>query len=243
MSAELSLQGFVATGDRRGAADWLIAQFQRDVVGLCRAIVRDAGVAEDLAQDVFVRAFTSLDGFRGEASPRTWLLRIARNRFIDHLRQEGRVPWRDDSRAGEDPDLEAAEASLPECPVDAGLELHAALATLAPEERALVVFRVLHGLDYAELSREMTVAEGTLRMRYKRAIEKLREALSGEPVDYARSIRIHPSRAPAWISESRMELPVRCEDTALREALARTYLDESARLANPGALQRRLAGL
>ena len=48
-------------------------------------MVRDSRLAEDLSQDVFARAFAALDGFRGEASPRTWLLKIARNRCLDHL--------------------------------------------------------------------------------------------------------------------------------------------------------------
>src|SRR6186713_3237593 len=87
------LAHLIARGDRKHAASLLVRDHAPAVFALCRAMVRDPRLAEDLSQDAFARAFGALDGFRGEASPRTWLLKIARNRCLDHLDRERRAPW------------------------------------------------------------------------------------------------------------------------------------------------------
>src|SRR6185295_11719533 len=91
------------------AASMLIRQHAPAVFALCRAMVRDTPLAEDLSQDVFARAFGALEGFRGEASPRTWLLKIARNRCLDHLARARRDPARRD----DDLDLDGYASDAP----------------------------------------------------------------------------------------------------------------------------------
>jgi hypothetical protein len=151
-----------------------------------------------------------------------------------------RDPWHWDSQAGEDPDLQPEEPRLPEGPFGWRIDLHAALAALVPDERALVVFRVLHGLDYAELSREMGVAESALRMRYARALEKLRAGLADEP--RAVVSRGHALRdAAPFTDELRSAVSRLRRAPSLREELARVYFDESARLVDANALRERLA--
>src|SRR5688500_1721433 len=95
-------------GDVRSAGTLLVSRFADEVYALCRAMVHDAALAEDLSQDVFARAFTALRGFRGEASPRTWLLRIARNRCIDQLRADKRAI----ADEPDEPDEHASDAPL-----------------------------------------------------------------------------------------------------------------------------------
>ena len=238
MSAASPLTQYMSTGDRRGAGEWLVREFGREVVRLCQAIVRDETVAQDLAQDVFVRALTSLDGFRGEASSRTWILRIARNRCIDHLRSAVRDPWGGASVREFDPDGHYEEPALPD-PSGSRIDLRAALDELTPGERALVVLRVLYGRDYAELAKEMDLGEGALRMRYARAIAKLRAALevgvqlgcTDAGVAYGRSARFASRyEAPPTASDdsAASDLPTLLgirPDRPMRRALSALFLD------------------
>jgi RNA polymerase sigma-70 factor (ECF subfamily) len=168
--------GWVASGDLRRAGAWLVYRFSDEVFGLCAAMVHDRSAAEDLAQDVFGRAFAHLGTFRGEASARTWILAIARNRCIDHLRALRRDPWH-----GVDPDSEP-DAQPVEVPLPADLladraAVEHALAELAEGERALVVLRFRHGLEYAELAAAFGLREGAVRMRLSRALARMRQQL------------------------------------------------------------------
>ena len=145
---------YLDAGDLRQAGTWLVQRHARDVLGLCGAMVRDPTTAEDLTQDVFGKAFTALGQYRREASSRTWLLAIARNRCIDHLRAMRRDPWRgvppDDASA--DPDRVPDPTPLSPELLTSRAQVEAALDELAEGERALVVLRYRHGLDYRELA-------------------------------------------------------------------------------------------
>lgn len=139
-------------------------------------MVRDRELAEDLAQDTFARAFAGIDGYRGEAAPRTWLLAIARNRCLDHLAHARRAPW------GADPDPEP-DAHVMDQPAPFDLlanrdDAQRAMAVLAENERALVVLHYGHGVGYPELADSFGIAQGAVRMRVSRALAKMREALA-----------------------------------------------------------------
>lgn len=171
------LSGLLARGDLRSAGQWLVERYARDVVGLCRAMVRERHLAEDLAQDTFSNALVELGGFRQDASARTWLLTIARNQCIDHIRRTKRAPlqeWGDD---GFEPDEHADPAPLAVERFLDQREIQLALDTLAESERALVVLRFRHGLDYPELANVFGVKQGTVRMRLSRALGRMRNQL------------------------------------------------------------------
>ncbi|MFT5355470.1 MAG: RNA polymerase sigma-70 factor (ECF subfamily) [Polyangiales bacterium] len=159
--------------DMNAAALYLVSQHADEVLGLCRAMVRDEATAEDLSQDVFGRAFSALADFRGEASSRTWILRIARNRCIDHLRLV--------QRDLHDEEISPEEAAAPEPRVDDLLaargQVRIGLAALEENERALVMLRFGHGLGYNELAATFGLSEGSTRMRISRAVAKMRQAL------------------------------------------------------------------
>jgi len=182
MNADHSqLATLLAQGDRSSAASLLVQHFAPAVFALCRALVRDARLAEDLSQDAFARAFAALDGFRGEASPRTWLLKIARNRCLDHLARVRRAPWAgyDDS----EPDDHAAEEPPPIDLLTRREDAQRALAVLGEGERALVVLHFGHGVGYPELADSFGLREGTVRMRISRALGKMRAALRRDELD------------------------------------------------------------
>jgi RNA polymerase sigma-70 factor (ECF subfamily) len=153
----------------------LVRTYAADVFALCRAMVRDVALAEDLAHDAFARAFAALDGYRGEASPRTWLLKIARNRCLDHLARAKRAPW------GNDPDPEPDDHVMDQpAPYDLLAnrdDAERAMSVLAETERALVVLHYGHGVGYAELADSFGLAQGAVRMRMSRALAKMRAAL------------------------------------------------------------------
>jgi RNA polymerase sigma-70 factor, ECF subfamily len=170
------LAGLIARGDRERAASLLVQDHAPAVFALCRAMVRDSRLAEDLSQDAFARAFGALDGFRGEASPRTWLLKIARNRCLDHLAHARRAPW-----AGHDdpePDDHAADEPPPYDLLARREDAERAMAVLGESERALVVLHFGHGIGYPELADSFGLREGAVRMRISRALARMRFALA-----------------------------------------------------------------
>lgn len=174
MSTETNeLWNYLQRRDMNGAALHLVSEHADEVLSLCRAMVRDEVVAEDLSQDVFGRAFAALASFRGEASSRTWILRIARNRCIDHLRLA--------ERSLADDGASTDEAPTPEPRIDDLLaargQVRIGLDALEENERALVMLRFGHDLAYGELAATFGVSEGSARMRVSRAVAKMRRAL------------------------------------------------------------------
>ncbi len=176
----------VMEGDVRAAGTLLVHGHADEVYAMCRAMLRDGTLAEDVSQDVFVRAFKALPAFRGEASVRTWILRITRNRCIDELRARKREP-RDEP---DEPDAQPApEPSIADL-VERRQDVRAGLEALGETERALVVLRFGHGLGYPELADAFDLAQGAVRMRLSRAVAKMRAAIE----------------APAAMSEAAFDL-------------------------------------
>ena len=199
------LARLIARGDRRRAAALLVREHAPAVFALCRAMVRDPRLAEDLSQDAFTRAFGALDGFRGEASPRTWLLAIARNRCLDHLVRARRAPW-----AGHDdaePDDHAADEPPPFDLLSRREDAERAMAVLGESERALVVLHFGHGVGYLELADSFGLREGAVRMRISRALAKMREALREDaPVEDDLDLDEAASRDLSMLGESDAEV-------------------------------------
>jgi len=182
MDQSTELARLIARGDRGRAASLLVKEYAPAVFSLCRAMVRDSRLAEDLSQDAFARAFAALDGFRGEASPRTWLLKIARNRCLDHLDRLKRIPW-----GGEEPEPDELSSDDP-APIDLlsrRQDAERAMAVLAEGERALVVLHFGHGVGYPELADSFGIREGAVRMRISRALARMRAALAATDAEAA----------------------------------------------------------
>ena len=194
-------------GEVRAAGTLLVEGYADEVYALCRSMVRDATAAEDLSQDVFSRAFTALPGFRGDASVRTWILKIARNRCIDHLRARGRAPLSEDAEPDTQPGPEPSVADL----LTRRQDVQAGLAALTESERALVVLRFGHELDYPELADAFGLGKGAVRMRVSRAVAKMRDAIVGQaPPDLgAPAAAGAPAPAPAAPRRRRAAMPGR----------------------------------
>jgi RNA polymerase sigma-70 factor (ECF subfamily) len=133
----------------------------------------DAQSADDVTQEVYLRALPALGRFRGDASARTWLLSIARRTCADVLRRRGRQRrlW---ARlvAQPDPAAEAVPAA------DGEVELAALLAGLDDDRREAFVLTQVIGLPYAEAAEVCGVPVGTIRSRVARARADLVEDLA-----------------------------------------------------------------
>ncbi len=133
------------------------------------------GEAEELVQDTFVRAFGSLDTFRGDASLRTWLFTIERRLILDRRRAE--------RRRGTDVELDASHAMTTHDPLDALVadesreRLRIAVERLSPTQREVFTLRVGEGLSYREIAEAVGTTEGAARVHYHNAMRTIKEFL------------------------------------------------------------------
>lgn len=170
---ELATQA--ARGDRVALSDFVRAT-QADVWRLCAHLV-DRQSADDLTQDVYVRAITSLPRYRGDSPARLWLLGIARHVCVDEVRKRSRR-----RRIGIRRDR-ALDTIVPDPTGSADLD--ALLAGLDPDQRAAFVLTQVLGLRYAEAAEALGCPVGTVRSRVSRAREALVTALADPDQDAA----------------------------------------------------------
>jgi RNA polymerase sigma factor (sigma-70 family) len=175
LSDETLLAG-LASGDAEAAAAF-VRRFQRRVYGLAVTMLRDAVLAEEVAQETFVRAWrhaATYDARRGRVP--TWLLAIARNLAIDRARMRSPTPV--------DPDVIASELDLAhvDSPIDVGERdrLRRAIASLPDEQRRALVLATYAGRTASEIAELDGVPLGTVKTRIRSAMLKLRESLGVE---------------------------------------------------------------
>lgn len=142
---------------------------QAEVWRFCAGLV-DPTSADDLTQEVYLRAMRSVAGFRGDASGRTWLLAVARNVCADEIRRRQRARARF---------LPATETELPDPTGE--IDMADLVRTLDEDRREAFVLTQVLGLTYAEAAEACGVPVGTIRSRVARARGDLLDAL--EPRD------------------------------------------------------------
>jgi RNA polymerase sigma-70 factor (ECF subfamily) len=159
-------------GDRR-AFEELVRLSHRRVYSLAYRLVGDRSDAEDVAQEAYLRMYRGLAGFREEARFETWMYRIVMNCAMTVLKKRGRfgllvsdqeldvpVPDRAAERAVDRDELERALAQLPE------------------GQRVAVLLKDVYGLSVREISEELGIEEGAVKVRLHRARKRLAESLS-----------------------------------------------------------------
>jgi RNA polymerase sigma-70 factor (ECF subfamily) len=175
---ELAQTAADAAGGDPLAAAALVRATQSDVWRLCAAL-GDAGSADDLTQETYLRAFGSLHRFEGRSSLRTWLLSIARRVCADAVRSRRR---RRLTLVRDTADLEAlASGDVAQDAVAQGAGVTDLLARLDPDRREAFVLTQLLGLSYAEAAEVAGCPVGTIRSRVSRARSDLVEALDSDP--------------------------------------------------------------
>ena len=165
---------------RRGTSEgyrYLMDRYGRQVQLLVGQMVEDVRDAEELAQDVFVRAFQHLADFDPErASFSTWLSRIAHNTALNHLRSRGFAPLPLDEGQYTPPDGVgwAQDSDEATSEADRLSRLDEAIDHLRPEERSLLHLRYYEGRSLGEIAEVMAVREGPLANRLQRIRQKLK---------------------------------------------------------------------
>jgi RNA polymerase sigma-70 factor (ECF subfamily) len=170
----------LSTGDHDAEVAF-VRRFQFRVYGLARGLVRDEGLAEDIAQEAFLRAWrhaSKFDPRRGSAT--TWLLTITRNVAIDALRRRQAGPV--DPNLLSSLDLEAQDGSPDELAADndAASRLRELIGQLPIEQRRVVVLAFFYGRTAREISISEGIPLGTAKTRIRAAMTKLRAALPAE---------------------------------------------------------------
>jgi RNA polymerase sigma-70 factor (ECF subfamily) len=180
-------EGLLVAAARSGdhvAFGRLVDRYKDRIYNLALGYVGDADDADDVAQEIFVKAYGALDSFRGQSQFYTWLYRIGMNACMDWVKSRSRrVDSLSRIRDGE----VRAGAGSPLPLTDVALErrelrslLHRALAQLPDEYRSAVVLREIEDLSYEEIAEALSCSIGTVKSRLFRARAQLKELLKNE---------------------------------------------------------------
>ena len=163
------------SGDQRAATE--IVERHAPALARFAASLGARNEIEELVQDTFVRAFGSLDGFRGESTLRTWLFTIMRRLVLDQRRARARrpisVPVEEDDAITEFDALDGMVATEMEHKV------REAIGGLTPTQREVFTLRVMEGLSYKEIAEVAGTTEGAARVHYHNAMRAVKEYLDG----------------------------------------------------------------
>jgi RNA polymerase sigma-70 factor (ECF subfamily) len=179
----------LARGGREAAYRELVRRYERPVFALLYRMVRDRELAEDLAQETFVKALNAIESYRPEFKFSSWIFKIANNAAIDHLRRrELDTLSLDGSPHAETPEAMQATAlqigARQESPLDAvearelGGAIEAAIGRLRPEYRSCILLRHVEGRAYEEIAEILDLPLGTVKTYIHRARNELRLALA-----------------------------------------------------------------
>jgi RNA polymerase sigma-70 factor, ECF subfamily len=157
-----------------GAAEGAFRRHYGHVYGYFRRRVSDPGRAEELTQDVFAAAASSLPTERpGDPPVLVWLYAVARRRFADEARRRGR----ERRLAGVLPTRSRSDYT----PIAGALR--EALAALPGGQLQVVLLKLVRGLTFAEIGAEVGLTEAAAKMRFVRALEQLRAELSERGIE------------------------------------------------------------
>lgn len=168
------------------AYEILIQRFEHPVYNLVIRLVDDPGDASDVTQEVFLKVFRKVGGFRSESSLKTWIYRIAvneaRNQRRWFTRHRGKEIGLESSGADEqgpqdwlsDPGRSPYQTALDQ---ETHVLIESALQKVSPNYRAALVLREVEGLSYEEISDVLEVSLGTVKSRILRGRESLRKHL------------------------------------------------------------------
>lgn len=178
-----------AVAGREAAYRELIRRYQRPVFSLLYRMVRDRELAEDLAQETFVKVLNAVESYRPEFKFSSWIFKIANNTAIDHLRRRNLdtlsldgSPHAESADAVEATTLQisdGAESALEEVTArELGKQIEVAIAKLRPEYRACILLRHVEGRPYEEIAEMLDLPLGTVKTYIHRARNELRILLA-----------------------------------------------------------------
>lgn len=163
------------------AFERIVVRYQRPVLSLLVRLTGDRALAEELAQDTFVKAFRSLSAFDTSRRLSSWLFRIAHNAGIDALRRASAAHNKPASRTAAEalpPDLPAPPQADPVESRALGDAIQRAFSRLRPDQRSALVLRYEEGLPFEDIARILGIAEATARSHVHRARRQLAQMLT-----------------------------------------------------------------
>jgi RNA polymerase sigma-70 factor (ECF subfamily) len=179
----------LAREGREAAYRELIRRYERPVFSLVLRMVRDRQLAEDLAQETFIKALNAIGSYRPEFKFSSWIFKIANNAAIDHLRRREVDTLSIDGapNATTPDDIEATalqvgdrgETPLAELEArELGGAIERAIGRLRPEYRSCIMLRHVEGLSYEEIAQLLDLPLGTVKTYIHRARHELRDMLA-----------------------------------------------------------------
>ena len=180
----------LAQQGREPAFRELVRRYERPVFSLVYRMVRDREVAEDLAQDTFVKVLNHIDRYSPEFKFSSWLFKIANNVAIDHLRRRRldtvSIDGAPDATSASEVEASTIQlASEQESPLEElasrelGSAIERAIGALRPQYRACIMLRHVEGRSYEEIAATLDLPLGTVKTYIHRARHELRRALEG----------------------------------------------------------------
>ena len=181
---ELRLAKQICEGDRNAFRD-IVEDKKKKIFYLAFDLTGSQQDAEDLSQEVFLKAFRYMHTFKGEASISTWLYRIALNAFMDQKRKKAFEKEKNqqplDERLSSDRvfDENPAEGNPEKYAESRQMQMHIeqALEHLSPRERSVFVMRHYQGKPGKEVGALLGISEGTVKSLLSRAIKKMQKVL------------------------------------------------------------------
>ena len=167
-------------GGDANAFETLVLEYEKNVYNIALRMTGNSEDAADMTQEAFIKAYNSLQSFRGDSKFSVWLYRIVSNVCLDFLRSKNRRPTvslsvEDDD--GEDTQLDVAdESQSPELLLDRKLtrdSVRRGLDSLPPDYRQILLLREMQGLSYDEIAQALGLEVGTVKSRIFRARKKL----------------------------------------------------------------------
>jgi len=182
---EIRLIERVQDGDSAAFKEF-VEKYQRRLFQFALELTGDWDDAEDISQQVFIKAYRGLVRFKGKAKVMSWLFRIAINTHIDEdRRRKSRGGWavrsEDEDETQREPFVATAAEDNPERQTAAGqmgAHIQAALGTLAPQQRLVFILRHYHDLPLKEIAGILGVTLGTVKSQLFRAIRHLQKQLA-----------------------------------------------------------------
>ena len=167
-------------GGDANAFETLVLEYEKNVYNIALRMTGNSEDAADMTQEAFIKAYNSLQAFRGDSKFSVWLYRIVSNVCLDFLRSKNRRPTvslsvEDDD--GEDTQLDVAdESQSPELLLDRKLtrdSVRRGLDSLPPDYRQILLLREIQGLSYDEIAQALSLEVGTVKSRIFRARKRL----------------------------------------------------------------------
>lgn len=165
---ELKLVALCVTADNRRAFGRLVEAYQQPLRRfLLNLTSGDADMADDVAQEAFLKAYTSLRSFRGMSRFGTWLYRIAYNEWVSQTRRKR------EELTGYDPPPPESDGYMPSAATDARIDVARALSVLSDAERSVVLLFYMEDKPIKEIATITGFPEGTVKSHLSRAKVKM----------------------------------------------------------------------